>query len=85
MSKERKPAQAKPSTAKVVKNLFLSKKKEKGFSLSLKQFARTLLEDFNHDQESASWLFNKRANFSNPPQGIGNTRRKKVKTEKKDK
>ncbi len=41
-------------------------------SMSLKEFARR-----QDDESSKRWLHNKRANTSNPPLGIGNTRKKK--------
>lgn len=41
-------------------------------SMSLKEFARR-----QDDEASKRWFHNKRVNTSNPPQGIGSTRKKK--------
>jgi hypothetical protein len=42
----------------------------------LKQYVQTLESDVDK-QAVDNWLFNKKANFSKPPLGIGSTRKKK--------
>lgn len=73
MAKERTPAKHKPSTASQVKSAW----KKLGSSSSLKIFARA--QTGSAGELSAAWFFNKKANTSKPPLGIGKTRRKKSK------
>jgi hypothetical protein len=74
----RKPATTKPSVSSKIKKLH----KLSGKVLSLKQFAKT--SSNKEVREFAdSWFFNKKANFSNPPQGLGNTGRSNKANQKK--
>ena len=77
MPQAREPAQTKPSTAKHLKN----QHRKHGKGQSLKSFARGYapVQDL-----SENWLFNKKANFSIPPLGIGNTGKKRGGKKKDD-
>jgi len=68
MINNRVPAQHRPTVSNKLKNLHRSNKS----TLSLKEFVRTSV---NPEVREAcnDWFFNKTANFSNPPKGIGNT------------
>lgn len=68
--KKREPAKAKPSASKYVRRVLC--KKQDG---SVKEIARKAAADGN--EKAADWLFNKSANFSKPPLGIGRTRKRK--------
>ena len=70
--KPRVPAIPRPSASKKVKNLH----KKFGKGQTLMEFVRTF-ENKEYKQLFEDWMFNKRANFSKPPLGIGNTKRKK--------
>ena len=61
---------AKPSKANKIKSLW----KKSGKQISLKAFAKSSdeLKDI-----SADWFFNKIANFSKAPLGLGRTRKRK--------
>lgn len=63
--------------SKALKNMHRRYRKGGG-ELSLKQFVKTS-EDENIQLLGVDWLHNKTANFSNPPLGIGSTRKKKNK------
>lgn len=67
--KTRQPENNRKSTAGYVKLAW----KKSGKQVSLKAFARQLLKE---DKKVEDWFFNKTANTSNPPKGIGNTRKK---------
>jgi len=68
----RTPATHKPSTASQVKSAY----RKSGGKTSLKEFVKnTTNEELKMAGEA--WLFNKNANFSNPPLRIGNTGRAK--------
>lgn len=76
----REAASPKASTATAIKSQH-RKHLKTGATESLKKFARSLTGDDKVAVES--WFFNKRANFANPPQGLGSTRKKKGATGKK--
>jgi hypothetical protein len=65
MISNRVPATPRQSVSKKMKKLH----RESKSTLSLKKFARASTETDVRD----NWFFNKTANFSNPPKGIGNT------------
>lgn len=69
---ERKAETPKKSTARRLKTLH----KKLGRYDSLKVFARTS-EDKEVQELASDWFFNKSANFTNPPQRLGNTKKKK--------
>ena len=70
---ERTPAKHKPAASLKLKRLRKKSPDKKG---SFKEFVKTS-EDDRVKAISADWLHNKTANFSKPPKGIGNTRKKK--------
>lgn len=71
----RKPTNPKSAASKAIKLLW----KKSGKHEPLKRFAK--LESTPAVMEvKNTWLFNKKANPSKPPQGIGSTRRKKNST-----
>ena len=84
MAKERTPAKPKKSTRKSVVHAWRKSRREAGTDfLSLKTFARIKAskgvdEAGDLSERCSTWLFNKSANFSKPPQGIGSTRKKKT-------
>ena len=69
MSKERTPAKAHESHARSLKTKYT----KAGGRGGLKAFVRNLKDDEGKIQAS-DWFFNKTANFSKPPLGIGRTR-----------
>jgi hypothetical protein len=73
----RKPADPKPSASKALKSIW----KKSGKHSSLKSFVSTSTMPAVMEVRD-NWTFNKKANFSNPPKGIGRTRRKKTKNQK---
>jgi len=73
----RKPAVPKSSASKALKSIW----KKSGKHSSLKSFVTTSVMPAVMEIKD-NWIFNKKANFSNPPLGIGRTRRKKSKNQK---
>jgi hypothetical protein len=73
--KERIPATPRPTASIKLKHLH----KKFGQGQSLKDYVRNSLETDEDKQLGDNWFFNKKANFSKPPKGIGSTRRKKGK------
>ena len=69
----RVPAKPKPAASLALKRLRKKSHDKKG---SFREFVRTS-EDERVKELAENWLHNKTANFSKPPQGIGNTRKKK--------
>ena len=74
MIKPRVPATPRPGASIKLKRLH----RKYGQGQSLKEYVQTLESD-EDKQAVDNWLFNKKANFSKPPLGIGSTRRKKGK------
>jgi hypothetical protein len=81
----REPAKQRKSTMSSVKSRWHKAKS----GLSLKEFVRQM-ESATHNENDAKaaqfatdWLYNKRANTSNPPRGIGRTNGKKGASGKK--
>ena len=68
-TKERTPAKPRESQRRSL----ITKWHKAGKRGSLKAFVRGLTDDVGRLQ-AEDWFFNKRANFSKPPQGIGRTR-----------
>lgn len=76
--KEREPAKIRPAGQKTVKSAHRRRLKvEPG--ISLKQFVKTQASLGDKEFETAvkNWIFNKHANTSKPPLGLGATRKKK--------
>jgi len=74
-----KQSQPKKSFSKSIKTSF-RKAKKANKSLTLKQFVREAAETEMVEKEKVdAWLFNKGANFSKSPLGLGSTRKKKNK------
>lgn len=71
----RTPDKMQPAAAFRLKSLF-RKSYEKRKGVSLKQFVRES-EDKEVRELAPRWFHNKSANASNPPKGIGSTRKKK--------
>ena len=69
----REPAKTKPAASLALKRLYKKAGKPEG---GLRNFARTS-ESETAKELAANWFHNKTANFSKPPKGIGNTRKKK--------
>lgn len=82
MPQERKPASHKPSAQSAIKSRHRRYRKNHS-NTSLRDFVQRecLTQSGKPDDElrlkAEAWLFNKRANFSKPPLGLGSTRKKK--------
>jgi len=82
MTKEREPAKIREYERDGEgrrKHVLKSFHKKANSHLSLKEYARQAQGDKDADLSTAArnWLFNKKANTSKPPLGIGCTRKKK--------
>jgi hypothetical protein len=76
IAKPRTPAVPRPSCAGSIKQAYKNSAK----NVPLRQFARELAKgDGSLSEKARNWFFNKNANFSKPPLGIGRTRKKRIK------
>lgn len=77
-----------PSGMEAVKHAYASFKKNiRNRGIGLKQFVRDVMLKSGTDEEKTAghdWFFNKTHDFSDPPLGIGKTRWKKRKTNRKN-
>lgn len=73
---KREPGKNKPSTANALKSAWKREQMSVASDLvSLKTYARNCAKE--GDSNAKAWLHNKNVNTSNPPKGLGRTRRKK--------